>query len=459
MPFEIESVHLGEIKVIVPKVFGDHRGFFMESYRKDLFADLGIPYEFVQDNHSRSAKGVIRGLHFQVDPPMAKLMRVTLGTVFLVAVDIRRGSPDVGPVVRAGSFRRESSVRCSAPPGFARGFCVLSDVAELQYKCTAIYNPPTEDSILWSDPDIGIEWPAEEPDPFRERRAGADARAVARLPMRLTRWPMRNKGVHDTTGTRHTRRHRRLCRAAGRPGGRGTFPRRRPTSSTLSSIGLGTYLGQPDDATDSAYQAAIERALDAWAATTSTPPSTTASSAASAPSVGHWPRPSSVVMCSATKSSSPPKAVLCRLTARCQPIHANGSMNITSSPGWRIRNEFAANYQHCLAPDFLDAMIETSRRNLGVETIDIYYLHNPETQHISNTHETFRRRMLDAFETLEAAVERGEIAMYGLATWTAFRSPPNTPDYLSLTEMVGLAFEVAGDEQPSQVTSSCPTTW
>ena len=96
VPFEIEGVHLGEIKVIVPQVFGDHRGFFMESYRKDLFAALGIAHEFVQDNHSRSVKGVIRGLHFQWQPVMAKLMRVTFGTVFLVAVDIRRGSPTAG---------------------------------------------------------------------------------------------------------------------------------------------------------------------------------------------------------------------------------------------------------------------------------------------------------------------------------------------------------------------------
>jgi dTDP-4-dehydrorhamnose 3,5-epimerase len=162
VPFTIESVHLGEIKVIAPKVFGDHRGFFMESYRKDLFADLGIPYEFLQDNHSRSVKGVIRGLHFQVDPPMAKLMRVTIGSVFLVAVDIRKGSPTLGQWFGL-EVSAENKRQVWAPAGFARGFCVLSDVAELQYKCTAIYNPATEDSILWSDPDIGIDWPAESP--------------------------------------------------------------------------------------------------------------------------------------------------------------------------------------------------------------------------------------------------------------------------------------------------------
>lgn len=162
MPFEIESVHLDEIKVIVPRVFPDHRGYFMESYRQDLFAGMGIPYNFLQDNHSRSVKGVVRGLHYQPDPPMAKLMRVTVGSVFLVAVDIRRGSPTVGQwfgvEVSAANQRM-----VWAPPGFARGFCVLSDVAELQYKCTAIYNPATEGSVRWNDPAIGIAWPTSEP--------------------------------------------------------------------------------------------------------------------------------------------------------------------------------------------------------------------------------------------------------------------------------------------------------
>jgi dTDP-4-dehydrorhamnose 3,5-epimerase len=162
VPFTIESVHLGEIKVIVPEAFGDHRGFFLESYRKDRFTDLGIPYEFLQDNHSRSTKGVIRGLHFQVDPPMAKLMRVTLGAVFLVAVDIRKGSPTLGRWFGL-EVSAENKRQVWAPAGFARGFCVLSEVAELQYKCTAIYNPSTEGSIRWNDPEIGINWPAEAP--------------------------------------------------------------------------------------------------------------------------------------------------------------------------------------------------------------------------------------------------------------------------------------------------------
>lgn len=162
MPFSIESEHLGAIKVIVPAVFGDHRGFFMEAYRRDQFTALGIPYEFVQDNHSRSVRGVIRGLHFQYEPAMAKLMRVTLGAVFLVAVDIRKGSPTLGQWFGL-EVSAENRRQVWAPPGFARGFCVLSDVAELQYKCTAHFNPAGESGIRWDDPDIGITWPEAAP--------------------------------------------------------------------------------------------------------------------------------------------------------------------------------------------------------------------------------------------------------------------------------------------------------
>lgn len=108
-------------------------------------------------------------------------------------------------------------------------------------------------------------------------------------------------------------------------------------------------------------------------------------------------------------------------------------------------NEFAADYRHCIAPGFLERQIDLSRENLGVETLDMFYLHNPETQRIVLSHDTFRRRMLDAFETLEQAVERGHIASYGLATWTGFRCPPKAPEYLSMAELVGIAYEVAGD--------------
>jgi dTDP-4-dehydrorhamnose 3,5-epimerase len=130
----------------------------METDREDVFEELGLPYRFVQDNHSRSAKGVLRGLHFQWDPPMGKLMRVSLGRAFLVAVDIRKGSSTVGQWfgIEASSENRR---QVWAPAGFARGFCVLSDVAEIQYKCTGLYNSKAESGIRWSDPAIGIKWP------------------------------------------------------------------------------------------------------------------------------------------------------------------------------------------------------------------------------------------------------------------------------------------------------------
>jgi dTDP-4-dehydrorhamnose 3,5-epimerase len=162
MEIRVESKHLGDIVVVVPEIFQDTRGFFMETFREDQFKAMGLPSTFVQDNHSRSVKGVVRGLHFQWDPPMGKLMRVTMGSAFLVAVDIRKGSPTLGKwfgVESSAENRRE----VWAPAGFARGFCVLSEVAEIQYKCTGLYNSKAESGILWNDQRIGIEWPVKEP--------------------------------------------------------------------------------------------------------------------------------------------------------------------------------------------------------------------------------------------------------------------------------------------------------
>lgn len=158
MEIKIESKQLGDVVVLAPDIFQDSRGFFMETYREDQFKAMGLPYHFVQDNHSRSARGVVRGLHFQWYPPMGKLMRVTQGTAFLVAVDIRKGSPTLGKWagVEASAENRK---QVWAPAGFARGFCVLSEFAEIQYKCTAVYNNKGESGILWNDPQIGIEWP------------------------------------------------------------------------------------------------------------------------------------------------------------------------------------------------------------------------------------------------------------------------------------------------------------
>ena len=162
MQIRLESVHLGDVRVLAPEVFEDARGFFTEVYREDQFRDLGIPDRFVQDNHSRSAQGVVRGLHFQWDPPMGKLMRVTFGKAFLVAVDIRKGSPTLGEWYGVEVSAQDKRL-VWAPAGFARGFCVLSDFAEIQYKCSGLYNSRCESGIRWNDPAIGIQWPVKEP--------------------------------------------------------------------------------------------------------------------------------------------------------------------------------------------------------------------------------------------------------------------------------------------------------
>ncbi len=159
MQIKIESEHLNGLVVLVPEVFEDERGFFMETFRTDQFKELGLPHDFVQDNHSRSQKGVLRGLHFQWGPPaMGKLMRVTFGSAYLVAVDIRKGSPTLGK-----SFGIEVSAKNKkqvyAPAGFARGFYTISDFAEIQYKCTGTYSKEGESGFLWNDPALGIKWP------------------------------------------------------------------------------------------------------------------------------------------------------------------------------------------------------------------------------------------------------------------------------------------------------------
>ena len=158
MAFKIESVHLGEIVVIMPEVHGDARGFFMESYRADQFQALGLPTGFVQDNQSHSKKGVLRGLHFQWEPPMGKLMRVTRGAAFLVAVDIRKGSPTLGQWFGL-EVSEQNRKLVWAPYGFARGFCSLTDVCDVQYKTTAHYSQKGEGVINFGDPEIGIKWP------------------------------------------------------------------------------------------------------------------------------------------------------------------------------------------------------------------------------------------------------------------------------------------------------------
>ncbi|MEM4325879.1 MAG: dTDP-4-dehydrorhamnose 3,5-epimerase [Candidatus Pacearchaeota archaeon] len=158
MEFSILEKALDGVVVLKTPVFLDSRGFFSETYRKDKFKEIGILEEFVQDNHSGSIKGVLRGLHFQWDPPMGKLMRVTKGEAYLVCVDIRKNSPYLGKY-HGIIASEENRIQVYAPAGFARGFYAISNYVEVQYKCTAIYNPKGESAILWNDPNIGIEWP------------------------------------------------------------------------------------------------------------------------------------------------------------------------------------------------------------------------------------------------------------------------------------------------------------
>lgn len=148
--------------VIEPRVFEDARGFFMETYQREKFADLGITTTFVQDNHSRSQRGTLRGLHYQLHFPQSKLCRVVYGEVLDVAVDIRRGSPTFGKSV-AVVLSAENKRQIFIPRGFAHGFCVLSEAAEFLYKCDEVYHPEDEHGIAWNDPALEIEWGIEAP--------------------------------------------------------------------------------------------------------------------------------------------------------------------------------------------------------------------------------------------------------------------------------------------------------
>ena len=157
--FTFYNTSIEGVKVVDVKLYGDARGGFMETYREENFVAGGIDASFVQDNQSSSVQGVLRGLHFQIEHPQAKLVRVISGTVFDVAVDLREGSPTWGQwegVVLSAENRRQFFV----PRGFAHGFLVLSETAEFCYKCDDIYHPGDEGGIMWNDPELGIEWPA-----------------------------------------------------------------------------------------------------------------------------------------------------------------------------------------------------------------------------------------------------------------------------------------------------------
>jgi dTDP-4-dehydrorhamnose 3,5-epimerase len=155
---QVQHLEIPEVLLITPTVHGDSRGFFMESYHERRYAHAGLPAGFVQDNHSRSQRGVLRGLHYQLKHPQGKLVRVCSGEVFDVAVDIRRGSPWFGRWVGTVLDDRTHQ-QLYVPPGFAHGFRVLSESADIAYKCTAYYDPADDCGILWNDPDIGISWP------------------------------------------------------------------------------------------------------------------------------------------------------------------------------------------------------------------------------------------------------------------------------------------------------------
>ncbi|MCR5222314.1 MAG: dTDP-4-dehydrorhamnose 3,5-epimerase [Lachnospiraceae bacterium] len=157
----VETCHIEGLKVITPKVFGDERGYFMETYNLQDFEEAGIPQVFVQDNQSASKKGVLRGLHFQIHYPQDKLVRVIRGEVFDVAVDLREGSATYGQWFGV-RLSEENKKMFFIPKGFAHGFLVLSDYAEFTYKCTDFYHPNDEGGIIWNDPEIGVEWPLEE---------------------------------------------------------------------------------------------------------------------------------------------------------------------------------------------------------------------------------------------------------------------------------------------------------
>lgn len=180
----VTQTSIPDVKVITPKVFGDERGFFMETWNLNTFAEDNLPTEFVQDNHSRSAQGVLRGLHYQTRQTQGKLVRVTQGSVFDVAVDMRRDSPHFGEWV-GEVLSAENKKMFWVPPGFAHGFYVMSEIADFQYKCTDFYAPEYEQSLLWNDPDLGIEWPlvkGQEPSLSEKDKVGVPMKDAVTFP-------------------------------------------------------------------------------------------------------------------------------------------------------------------------------------------------------------------------------------------------------------------------------------
>mgnify|MGYP001818301677 FL=1 len=155
---KFEETALPGVYLVKPAGVGDPRGFFLESWNREAFREAGFDLDFVQDNHSRSARGILRGMHYQTKHTQGKLVRVTAGEVFDAVVDVRRDSPTLGQWYGA-TLSAENHHMLWVPPGFAHGFCVTSDYADFQYKCTDIYHPASEVALAWDDPSVGIEWP------------------------------------------------------------------------------------------------------------------------------------------------------------------------------------------------------------------------------------------------------------------------------------------------------------
>lgn len=160
---QVTETEIPDVKIVKPKVFGDERGFFLETFEQKRYQQmLDINFNFVQDNHSRSQKGVLRGLHFQKQNPQGKLVRVVRGQVYDVVVDIRKDSKTFGKWVSI-ILSEENKTQLWIPPGLAHGFVVLSDIADFEYKCTNYYDPKSEESLLWNDPTVNIDWPITNP--------------------------------------------------------------------------------------------------------------------------------------------------------------------------------------------------------------------------------------------------------------------------------------------------------
>ncbi len=177
----VDTTSLPGVLVVTPRVFGDARGFFLETFSAAKYADAGIPGPFVQDNWSRSAKGILRGLHFQNPNAQGKLVSVVRGAVFDVAVDVRVGSPYFGKWFGL-ELSEANKKQLWVPPGFAHGFCSLSDDTDFVYKCTGLYSPPDESSVLWNDPAIGIDWPVTAPKLSKKDLEAPTLAASTKLP-------------------------------------------------------------------------------------------------------------------------------------------------------------------------------------------------------------------------------------------------------------------------------------